>query len=173
MNLTSTGDTSHRRRAPVACISSIMDVWSETPIMTNELYANLSTEVLQQLTNEERSATVPPGSKLIEHEISPNQLIILNSGLAEITVTIAGKPISLGTVGSGNVLGLRSIMCGEVPEIDVTCLEECDITLLQRDTFLEVLRRNPEMYLAVVKVLSADLKRVQSFLRDKTAVRNL
>lgn len=136
--------------------------------MTNELYANLSTQVQQQLICRQRSATVPQGSKLIQYGVSPNQLIILNSGLAEITVSIAGKPVALGTAGPGKVLALRSIMCGEVPEIDVTCLEECDITLVPRDMFLEVLRHNPEMYLAVVKVLSADLKAVQSLLREKT-----
>ena len=145
-----------------------MDVWSVTPTMTNELYANLSTQVQQQLISEQRSATVPQGSKLIQYGIAPNQLIILNSGLAEITVPVAGKPVSLGTAGPGKVLALRSIICGEVPEIDVTCLEECDITLIPRDMFLEVLRHNPEMYFAVVKVLSADLKAVQSFLREKT-----
>jgi CRP-like cAMP-binding protein len=136
--------------------------------MMNELYANLSAPVLQQLAEQERSATVSRGSKLIQYRVSPNQLIILNSGLAEITVPVAGKTVSLGTAGPGKVLGLRSVMCGEVPEIDVTCLEECDITLLARDSFLEVLHRNPEMYFAVVKVLSADLKAAQSFLREKT-----
>jgi CRP/FNR family transcriptional regulator, polysaccharide utilization system transcription regulator len=136
--------------------------------MKNELYANLSSHVQRQLADQERSATVSPGSKLIQFGVSPNQLIILNSGLAEITVPIAGKPVSLGTVGPGKVLGLRSIMCGEVPEVDVTCLEDCDITLVSCDVFLEVLRRNPEMYFAVAKVLSADLKMAQAFLREKT-----
>ena len=145
-----------------------MDVRGITPTMTNELYENLSAAVQQQLTNQGRSATVSRGSKLIQYRVSPNQLIILNSGLAEITVPVAGKPVSVATVGPGKVLGLRSIMCGEVPEIDVTCLEECDITLLSRDAFLEILHRNPEVYFAVVKVLSADLKTVQSFLREKT-----
>jgi len=136
--------------------------------MMNELYANLSAPLLQQLRNQERSATVSQGSKLIQYRISPNQLIILNSGLAEITVPVAGKPVSVGTAGPGKVLGLRCIMCGEVSEIEVTCLEECEITLLSRDAFLEVLHSNPEMYFAIVKVLSADLKTVQSFLREKT-----
>jgi len=88
--------------------------------MMNELYANLSAPVLQQLSGEERSATVSRGSKLIQYRVSPNQLIILNSGLAEITVPVAGKPVSVGTAGPGKVLGLRSIMCGEVSEIEVT-----------------------------------------------------
>jgi len=136
--------------------------------MMNELYANLPAQVLQQLMNRERSATVSRGSKLIQYRVSPNQLIILKSGLAEITVPGAGKPVSLGKAGPGKVLGLRAIMCGEVSEIEVTCLEECDIVLLSRDAFLEILQRNPEMYFAVVKVLSDDLKTIQSFLREKT-----
>src|SRR5215472_4350258 len=126
-------------------------MWSRTPSMTNELYANLSAQVQQQLINQERTVTVSPRTKLIQYGVPPKQLIIVNSGLAEITVPVAGKPVSLGTAGPGKVLGLRSIMCGEVPEIDVTSLEECDITLLSRDAFLDVLRRNPEMYFAVVK----------------------
>lgn len=136
--------------------------------MTNELYANLSAQVQKQLANQERTVTVSPRTKLVQYKVSPKQLIILNAGLAEITVPVAGKPVSLGTAGPGKVLGLRSIMCGEVPEIDVTCLEECDITLVSREAFLEVLRRNPDMYFAIVKVLSEDLKTVQSFLRENT-----
>jgi CRP-like cAMP-binding protein len=146
-----------------------MELSSTTAIMKNELYANLDAPVQQQLVDQERSAKVSRGSKLIECGSSPDQLIILNSGLVEITIPIAGKAVSLGTAGPGKVLGLRSVMCGEVAEIDVTCLEECEVTLLPCGVFLEVLHRNPEMYFAVVKVLSADLKAVQSILRDKTS----
>lgn len=141
---------------------------STTTSMTNELYANLSAEVQQELTKQERRATAPKGSRLVQSGVAPDQLIILNSGSVEITVPVAGKTISLGTAGPGEVLGLRSVICGEVPEIDVTCLEECHITLLSREVFLEVLRRNPQMYFAVVKVLSADLQKAHSFLRQKT-----
>ena len=163
------GDSSHIRREPASSTNGMMDVWSRTAIMKNELYANLAAPVQQQLVDKERSATVSRGSKLIQCGVSPNQLIILNTGLAEITVPGAGKAVSLGTAGPGKVLGLRSIICDEVSEIDVTCLEECEVTLLPRDVFLKVLHHNPEMYFAVVKLLSADLKAAQSFLRDKTS----
>jgi CRP/FNR family transcriptional regulator len=136
--------------------------------MTNELYANVYPDVQQQLTEHERPATVPKGSKLLRHGVPSEELIIVNSGSAEVTVPVRGKNISLGVVGSGKVLGLRSVICGEVPEVDVTCLEPCDITFLPRDAFLEVLRRNPQMYFAVVKVLSADLKKAHIILRQKT-----
>jgi CRP-like cAMP-binding protein len=139
-----------------------------TTSMTNELFANLSDEVQRELTEEAKSDNASRGSRLIQNGVASGRLIFLNSGSAEITVPVEGKPVSLGTVGPGKVLGLRSIMCGEVPEIDVTCLEECKITLLSKEAFLQILQRNPQMYFAVVKVLTADLKTVQSFLREKT-----
>jgi CRP-like cAMP-binding protein len=136
--------------------------------IANELYANLYPEVQQELARHERQATVPQGSRLVTHGVPSEQLIILDSGSADVTVPVGGNTISLGIVGPGKVLGLRSVICGEVSEIDVTCLESCEITSLSRDTFLEVLRRNPAMYFAVVKVLGADLAKAQGVLRQKT-----
>jgi len=135
--------------------------------MTNELYGDLPAEVQQELSVAAKADTAMRGTRLIEHGASPSRLIFLNSGVAEVTVPVPGNTISLGTVGPGKVLGLRSIMCGDLPEIDVTCLEDCEISRLSRETFLEVLQRHPGMHFAVVKVLSSDLKTVQSFLREK------
>lgn len=162
------GDSGHIPTKRPSAIKAHMDVRSTTTAITNELYANLPDEVQQQLIGRERSASVSRGNMLIQFGVLPAELVIVNSGLAEITVPIAGKAVSLGTAGPGRVLGLHSVMCGEVPEIDVTCLEECEVTLLPADQFLEVLRRNPKMYFAVIKVLSADLQAMQSFLREKT-----
>lgn len=153
-------------RGPGRSITTLMGVLSMT-IMTNELYANVYPDVQRQLTEHERPATAPEGSRLLKYGVPSEELIIVNSGSAEVTVPVKGRPISLGVVGPGKVLGLRSVICGEVPEVDVTCLEPCDITLLARDTFLEVLRRNPQMYFAVVKVLSADLKKAHIVLSQK------
>lgn len=135
--------------------------------MTNELYVNLSTKLQHELSLAASVEVATAGSLLIEYGVSPNWLIFLNSGSAEVTVPVVGRRIPLGTVGPGKVLGLRSVMCGDVPEIDVTCLEDCEVSRLLRETFLEILQRNPQMYFAVAKVLSSDLKTVQGFLREK------
>jgi CRP-like cAMP-binding protein len=144
-----------------------MGVASMTTV-TNELYANLPPEVQRQLAVHERPATVRQGRRLLKHGAPSEHLIIVKSGSAEITVPVSGRTISVGIVGPGKVLGLRSVICGEVPEVDVTCLVPCDITLLAKDVFLEVLRSNPQMYFAVVKILSADLKKAHVVLRQRT-----
>ena len=52
------------------------------------------------------------------------------------------------------------------PEITVTCLEECRVTILPKNVFLGVLARRPEMYFAVIKVLSADLATADRLRRE-------
>jgi CRP-like cAMP-binding protein len=134
---------------------------------SNELYSGLSPDVLQELGKLAQATTVAQGGKLVRHGVRPEQLIILNSGKVEITVPAEGKTLALGTAGPGKVFALRAIVAGEPSEIEVTALEKCSLTVLPAEAFLSVLRRNPEMYLAVVKVLSGDLQKADSFLRQK------
>jgi CRP-like cAMP-binding protein len=64
---------------------------------------------------------------------------------------------------------MRAIVSGELPEEDVTCLENCSVTLIPRETFLKTVRQHPEMYFAIAKVLSHDLVMAQRLL--KTSLR--
>jgi CRP-like cAMP-binding protein len=134
---------------------------------SNELYASISPDVRLELARLAQATTAEPGSKLIRHGVRPEQLIILNSGKVEITVPAEGKTLTLGAAGPGKVFALRAIVAGEASEVEVTATEKCSLTVLPADEFLNVLRRNPEMYMAVVKVLSSDLRNADSFLRQK------
>ena len=134
--------------------------------LENELYAGLPGAVRQELVDHGKSETVIRGTRLVEKGVIPQGLIILNSGTAETTLHVAGRERSLGIAGPGNVFALHSIMMGTPPETTVTCLEECRVTIVPRNIFLEALARYPEMYCAVVKVLSADLARADRLIRD-------
>ena len=61
---------------------------------------------------------------------------------------------------------MRTAISGELPEVDVTCLEPCSITTVPRDIFLGLLKSHPEIYFAVAKVLSADLQIADRILRN-------
>jgi CRP-like cAMP-binding protein len=81
--------------------------------------------------------------------------------------------VSLGIACPGKVFGLHSVIANAPPGTSVTCLEECEVTFLPKTAFLNVLRRNPQMYFAVVKVLSSDLaaadRVIRKFGRGSTA----
>src|SRR5947209_3782268 len=133
---------------------------------TNELYETLSAEVREVLLKLEQVSTFPAGAQLIAQNVAPEHVIILNQGSVEISVPAQGKTISMALAGNGKVFGLRSVVSGELPEINVICLEECTVTLLPRAGFLRTLKQYPQVYFAVAKVLSADLKLAQDLLRE-------
>jgi CRP-like cAMP-binding protein len=138
----------------------------DTKTATNELYASLPAEVCVVLEKHERHITVPRGQKLVQYGVLPEQLLILNSGTVEISVPGPETDVSLGTAGPGKVFGMRALVSGETPEIDVTPLENCEITVIPGPEFLAALQATPQLYFGVAKVLSADLKIADQLIRN-------
>jgi CRP-like cAMP-binding protein len=124
----------------------------------NELYEPLSEELRQHLDRHTLRKTVPAGTRLIRDGVALEHLVIIDTGSSEIVAPILGKARPLAVVGSGKVLGLGYIVSGLVPDVDVVCLEECRITLIPRQEFIEALEQYPQIYFAVAKVLSSDLR---------------
>lgn len=135
----------------------------------SELYASLPPELRTELANCEQSVTMPAGTTLIKRGVLPDQLVIVSSGKVEITLGCMHESISLVCAGAGKVFGMRAVVSGELPEADIRCRENCQVTLIPRDTFLETVRQHPEMYFAIAKVLSHDLVMAQRLL--KTSLR--
>jgi CRP-like cAMP-binding protein len=132
----------------------------------NELYAGLPIELRKELETHEQEIKVPRGYKLLQHHVPSGRLVILSSGRVEISVPCGGHEVLMGTAGPGKVFGMRAAVSGEVPEINVTCLEECEITVIPAEDFNSILRDNPQMYFAVARVLSADLKIADQLIRN-------
>jgi CRP-like cAMP-binding protein len=131
----------------------------------NELYAMLSPELRTELAQYAQSVTVPQGTNLLKRGVLPDQLVIVNSGKVEITLACMRRSVSLGCAEAGKVFGMRAVVSGELPEADVTSLEDCHITLISRDAFLKTVRHHPQLYFAIAKVLSNDLVMAQRFLK--------
>jgi CRP-like cAMP-binding protein len=133
---------------------------------TNELYSLLSAELRRELEKNEQSMDVPQGTRLIEHGVLPQGLIILNSGSVQVSVPCMRRSAAVTTGQRGKVFGMRAAISGELPETDITCLEDCRVTLLPRDAFIGLLKTKPELYFAVARVLSGDLQIANRILRS-------
>lgn len=133
---------------------------------SNELYESLAADATEELKRHEKTITVGSGKKLIGLGDAPIHLIIVNAGSAAISIADGRRLISLGVAGSGKVLGLRPIISGMPSEIEASTLEECAISLIPQQQFLEVLKQHPEIYIAIARILSADLKAAERVLRD-------
>lgn len=135
---------------------------------TNELYAGLSDDLRQELVGHGQAATFSAGATLLKCGAPADRLVILTSGSAETFVSVAGEPRSLGIARPGKVFALDSIISGEPLHTSVTCSEDCGVIFVPKAIFLDVLRRNPHMYFAVAKVLSADLAAADRVIRAYT-----
>lgn len=132
----------------------------------NELYAMLPPEARCELEKHEQSRVLPQGTALIEYGVLPESLAILDSGTVQVSVPCPQHCATLTTAQTGKVFGMRAAISGELPEIDVTCMEPCRVTFVPRDTFLNLLKAKPQIYFAVAKVLSADLQMANRILRS-------
>ncbi|MGZ4830275.1 MAG: Crp/Fnr family transcriptional regulator [Candidatus Angelobacter sp.] len=135
---------------------------------TNELYEMLSPELRAELARSERSMIVPEGTALIQQGVRPEHLVIVSSGKVSVTLNCERKSASLDYSEAGKVFGMRALVSGELPEVNVTCVESCSITTLPRDVFLALLKSNPEIYFAVARVLSTDLQIADRILRNNS-----
>jgi|SRR5215472_2106690 len=131
----------------------------------NELHAMLSPELRAKIAPYERTAKVPRGTKLLLNGEHPEWLTMLNSGLVEVRLAGVRQSVSI-EVTAGKVFGMRAVVSGELPQIDVTCVESSQVTFLPGDVFLTLLKTNPEVYVVVAKVLAADLQMANSILRN-------
>lgn len=133
---------------------------------TNELYEMLSPALRAELARSERSTVVPEGTALIQQGVCPEHLVIVNSGKVEVSLNCTHRSPSLDYAEPGKVFGMRAMVSGELPEVNVICTEPCSITTLPRDVFLELLKNNPEIYFGVARVLSTDLQIADQILRN-------
>ena len=145
-----------------------MNSTSANAAATNELYEMLSPEVRAEFAKSERSLTVPEGTALIQQGVPPENLVIIHSGKVAVTLNCLRGPASLDYSEPGKVFGMRALVSGELPEINVTCVEPCSITVVPRDTFLALLQSHPAIYFGVAKVLSSDLKIADRILRNNS-----
>src|SRR5262249_10640657 len=93
----------------------------------NELHAMLSPELRMEIARYEHTETVPKGTKLLEHDVHPKGLAILNSGRVEVRLAGMRESTSIDDVSTGKVFGMRAVVSGELPEIDVICVETCQV----------------------------------------------
>jgi CRP-like cAMP-binding protein len=132
---------------------------------SNELYDCLPEEICEKLKRYEEIKVCPAGMQLINQSVHPQHLIFLIKGSVEISVPAGARSIALAVAGNGKVFGLRPVVSGALPEINVTCLEESTVALVPRQEFIDTLEQCPQMYFAVAKVLSGDLRMADNLLR--------
>ena len=133
----------------------------------NDLCMALPDELRQILLSNEKTVTAPNGAQLLTQGKFVQHLILLKSGSVQISLACPGREMSWTLDRPGQIFGMRAIISGQVSEIDVTCVRQCEVGLFERDFFLAMLKAYPEIYFAVSRILSFDLKIANRILFDR------
>lgn len=140
-----------------------------TPLHTdtgNDFYAMLTPVLRSELSKYEKLVTVPAGTKLVSCGMPLDELVLINSGAVNFALPGVCDSAKLTASRDKKVFGMRAIISGKLAEEDVITQESCQVTLIPRSAFMEVLQVHPELYFVVAKILSDDLIMAQRLLKD-------
>jgi CRP/FNR family transcriptional regulator len=92
-------------------------------------------------------------------------LFLMKKGRARISLGEQSTSLTLQVAGPGTLLGLGENMSGCPYEATVETLEPCQIAFLRREDFLSYLRRNCDVCMQLVQLLSEDLHQLYQHYR--------
>jgi CRP-like cAMP-binding protein len=98
-----------------------------------------------------------------------DSLFIINSGTVKIvTQDSQENEVVLNQVGAGEIIGEMALLDREPRSAGVVALEETSVMELSRENFMEILSRQPELALSVIRSLISRLRHNTSYIEQIT-----
>jgi CRP-like cAMP-binding protein len=98
-----------------------------------------------------------------------DSLFIINKGRVKIvTQDSQENEVVLNQVGAGEIIGEMALLDHEPRSAGVVALEETSVMELSREDFMEILSRQPELALSVIRSLISRLRHNTSYIEQIT-----
>ncbi|MBC7541818.1 MAG: cyclic nucleotide-binding domain-containing protein [Candidatus Sericytochromatia bacterium] len=108
------------------------------------------------------------GETLIQEGESAGALFILVGGQVEIRK--ANRPGALARLGRGECVGEMSVVSDERPSVSVVCASDCQLIVLTKADFHELMARNPAVSAGLIRVLVHRLSSANDNVREVSAI---
>jgi len=127
----------------------------DCPLITDNIFCDLSVRALQGLDSITSPATYPKGAILFVEGQEPRGVFVVCSGRVKLSAgSTSGKALILRIAESGEVVGLPATISGKPYEATAEALEPIQASFIPREQFLQFLRENGEASLRVAEILS-------------------
>jgi CRP/FNR family transcriptional regulator, cyclic AMP receptor protein len=125
------------------------------------LFVGLSSTELGELCNSMIHKRYKAGEIILHEEDEQGQtFFIILSGIVRVAVmTAEGKNAVLANLKRGDFFGEMTLLDGEPRSASVIAAQECDLFLLYRRTFIDILHRYPEIAIHLLTEMSKRLRR--------------
>jgi CRP/FNR family transcriptional regulator, cyclic AMP receptor protein len=118
------------------------------------------------LTERETLQHPQAGTVLFEEGEQPHGIYIVHSGTIDLLFRVrTGDLKNLGAGDSGEILGLGAVVSGGTHDYTARARTACQVGFIDRESFLGMLERSPELWLNVLRLLSRDVNASYESLR--------
>jgi CRP/FNR family transcriptional regulator, cyclic AMP receptor protein len=127
---------------------------------TGDFSERLSPQELSEFESFRESFNCRPGTTLFVEQQAPDKVLFLLAGQVKLSMnSSAGKRVILAVANPGETLGLASAFSRMRYDFTAETVAPCTIASLEREEFLEFLRRHPSAYVNVARELCLECAR--------------
>ena len=124
------------------------------------IFNDLSDSALKNIEDSFVLRKYPKGSMIILEEEYGDIVFLVKKGTIKITrVNDEGKEVILSLMGVYDIVGELSIIDGEARSANVLAQEACELYAITREDFLEILKNNFEVSLALMGELASRIRK--------------
>lgn len=130
------------------------------------IFSSLEKEDLELLANATQEVTYSKGKTIISSEEIGSTFFIVKSGRVKVTAeAFGGREIVLSTLHPLAFFGEMSIIDGEPRSASIIALEETKLITMEREVFLGILHRYPQITIKILTILCQRLRRADELIQ--------
>jgi CRP-like cAMP-binding protein len=134
-------------------------------------FQELSAEELAHLSKLARTRVYKPRTTILEKGDRASEFFVLLRGRAKVATAGAdGSGAAINVMGPGEVFGEIAILDGQPRSATVMSLEECELAVVDKQAFDDLLTSHPSVAVKLLSVLAGRVRELTNRLEDRSAL---
>lgn len=134
------------------------------------LFASLDDDAARDLRSLLSDKTVPQNTRLFRQGDKGDAMYLIESGRVRISIRDDDDAeVILAELAQGDFFGEMSIIDGRQRSADAKVIEDAQLAILSRESFLSFVRTNPDVALEMLSALTDRLRRTDELLRSRVS----
>lgn len=131
------------------------------------LFTNVSEDALQTLEKISLMRKYPKNMILFMEGDESTHLYIIKKGKVSVSVADdTGRQVILNYMGDGEYFGELSLVDGHPRSATITTVTNCEFIVISRNSFLDLLKTNPEFVLVITTALAQKVRDLTESVKD-------
>jgi CRP/FNR family transcriptional regulator, cyclic AMP receptor protein len=136
-------------------------------LRSHPLFRDLPPGVIEHLGSYMKTRRVARGTSIFAKGDPGSGLMGVLAGAVKVSVASAdGKDIVLNVFREGDIFGEIALLDGRPRTADATAMTDCELMMIERRDFLDLVRSQPEIALKLMEVLCARLRHTSEQVED-------